>query len=107
MRVQIGFTQARIHHCHLVSVVEDDEISFIAQQVSMPTKDAGTGGMKGAHPELSLKSADEALDSFAHLLSCFVGEGYRQDVPGMDLSFREQMGYPIRDDSGLPTSSAR
>ncbi len=74
----------------------------------MAAQDLRGDGVEGAQPGQTLDLfADDRADAGLHLAGGLVGEGHRQDVPGLRLAGRQNMRQPRGQNPRLAGARAR
>ena len=82
-----------LHQADLVVGAEDREVRAQADELRVAAQDLGADRMERPEPLHSLgHRADEGCDALLHLPRGLVGEGHREDLVGMGLSGRDEMG---------------
>ncbi len=92
----------------LVVGVQNGEGGFQPHQLGMAAQDLGGDGVEGAQPRQALDLlADDLAHPLLHLARGLVGEGHRQNVPGLRLAGRQDMRQPRGQHAGLARARAR
>ena len=95
-----------LHQGLLVVGVVYDEGGLIAQKVDMAAEDPHAHGVEGRDPDSLTGPAQDLVHAVPHLAGGLVGEGDRQDIPGIDLAFVDQVCDPVGDHPGLAAAGA-
>ncbi len=78
--------------------------AVIPQQFDVPAKDTDTHRMECGDPYALCPKPYQFIHTFPHLPCCLIGECDRQDIPGIDIAFINQVADPVRDHTGLSAS---
>ena len=104
------FVQAQVLHAvfdqtqRVVLIVDGEGARvFVVKLFDVLTKDAYAETVKGGdeRPTREFLIAQQALDALAHLLCGFVSERDRENVPGRDAFFGDQVGDAMSDHTRL------
>ena len=106
LRIQVLFFENLFDDAHLVGHIQNGEIAGIADPLPVPPQDAHAHGVEGGDPDLLRLRPHEGGDPLLHLPGRFVGEGDRQDVPGVDPLLRKQISDPVGQHPRLSASRA-
>jgi hypothetical protein len=91
----------------LVLIVVNDKTVLIPEMMDVLPQDTNAGRMKGADPDPLASLTEKTADPFLHFIGSLIGERDGQDAEWRNLLLLDEIGHPMREDTGLAASCAR
>lgn len=101
LRVQVEVAADQGHQALGVGGVVDRERRGEAELLRLAAQDADARAVEGHDPHGVGAGADELLDALLHLARGLVGEGDREDLPGVRPALGQQVGDAVGENAGL------
>ncbi len=106
LRVDVQVAADQGHQALGVGGVVDRERGREAELLRLAAQDADARAVEGHHPHRVGTRADELLDALLHLARGLVGEGDREDLPGVHIALAEEVGDAVGEHAGLAGAGA-
>ena len=107
LRVQAHVAHDHRHEAQGVGLVVDGEAALHVQPRGLRPQDADAGAVERRHPHGPGAGADELAHALLHLAGGLVREGDGEDLAGLRVTGREQVGDAAGQDPGLARSGPR